>query len=472
MSCDLTSSRFLRGIICPLVAVLLSYLSVSAQTTDEPKKPVELNQVPETPVIAQLSPKLVYPVDRYYQLHLFGSGFDPAKSRLSINGMVVDFSSFARSEENKNLDKTVFFYRTDTNNGVKPDEFELWLSSSTYGGRTKIAITSNGQASAPVEALLANIASANQVRWLAALLTAGILAIPLYIAYAKLGGHAVGSKQYSGLAALFIDPETDTYSLSKFQFYVWTAAAIFGYIYLALSQSLVQGIAVFPEIPDNLPGIIFISAATTVIATGATAAKGPKGAGDIHPSSADFISAGGVVAPERFQFFVWTLLGVIGFIFFVVTSDPGTIKSLPAVPSSFLQLMGISSLGYLGGKLAREPGPVIDQIVPTFVAAAGAVPATLTLVITGQKLSDTPGFKIDGEDVTLAPPSATGTDPTAVFTPGKKDDKPGMIKDGTLVVTNPRKGSGGSPDWVKAGEHTLTVVNQDGKLATWTYKLP
>jgi len=36
---------------------------------------------------------------------------------------------------------------------------------------------------------------------------------------------------------------------------------------------------------------------------------------------------------------------------------------LPQVPESFIPLMGLSSLGYLAGKFARKPGPVIKQIV-------------------------------------------------------------------------------------------------------------
>jgi hypothetical protein len=34
-------------------------------------------------------------------------------------------------------------------------------------------------------------------------------------------------------------------------------------------------------------------------------------------------------------------------------------------PDGFLALMGVSSFGYLGGKLARKPGPIIDDITAT-----------------------------------------------------------------------------------------------------------
>ena len=58
--------------------------------------------------------------------------------------------------------------------------------------------------------------------------------------------------------ALFLDEETQSYSLTKFQFYAWTGAALLGYVYLTLSRSLVQGELQFGDIPQGLPGIVAI----------------------------------------------------------------------------------------------------------------------------------------------------------------------------------------------------------------------
>jgi hypothetical protein len=80
-------------------------------------------------------------------------------------------------------------------------------------------------------------------------------------------------------------------------------------------------------------------------------ARGAKGAGPIQPSVADFVATGGLVAAERFQFFIWTLVGVFTFLFLVVFSDPANVSDLPRIPDGFLALMGVSSFGYLGGKL-------------------------------------------------------------------------------------------------------------------------
>jgi len=172
--------------------------------------------------------------------------------------------------------------------------------------------------------------------------------------------YAVADETYK-FRMLFLDQETDTYSLSKLQFYLWTVAAIFGYTYLFVSRVRVQFQA-WPDVPGTLPAIIAVAAGTAVGSQVITATKGAKGAGDEKPGFADLITSGGVVAPDRLQMLLWTLLGVGAFFVATLQQGPGTISDLPAVPERLLYLMGLSSLGYLGGKMARKAGPIIDEI--------------------------------------------------------------------------------------------------------------
>ena len=138
-------------------------------------------------------------------------------------------------------------------------------------------------------------------------------------------------------------------------------------------------------------GIIFVSAITTAVAIGITSTKSSKGSGELNPSLVDLVSTGGVVAAERIQFVVWTIIGIIAFIALTLSIEPGHIKDLPPIPEKFLLLMGISSFGYLGGKLARKPGLVISRIE--------AETGSLTLTIQGSSLSADATFKIDDADV-------------------------------------------------------------------------
>ena len=82
----------------------------------------------------------------------------------------------------------------------------------------------------------------------------------------------------------------------------------------------------------------------------------------------------------------------MAFIFLIVIRDPGQIQDLPKIPEGFLYLMGISSFGYLGGKLARKPGPIIDEIL--------AEKSSLKLTIKGRNLSKDAMFRIDSDDLT------------------------------------------------------------------------
>jgi hypothetical protein len=257
-------------------------------------------------------------------------------------------------------------------------------------GRVGLRVRVGDDVSEPVTLTVSTVR-----RWVP-LLVGALLTVLLgaffFLVARNVGRYQIGGQSYSPFAVLFLDKETDTYSLSKFQLIAWTTAALFGYAYLMAARNLVQGTFEFPPVPENLPGLMLVSVGTTALATGITAARGPKGAGGVHPSIADFITTGGVVSAERLQFFVWTVVGVLSFLFLVASSDPAALHELPKVPESFLYLMGVSSAGYLGGKLARRPGPVIDSVV--------AQQGSLIVEIRGRRLSRRARFEIDGHEVT------------------------------------------------------------------------
>lgn len=289
-------------------------------------------------------------------------------------------------------------------------------------------------------------------------LAVSLALLALMVALVAFGGgkHRVGSATFA-LRAFLIDTETDTYSLSKLQFYLWSAAALFGYCYLTLSRALAQGHLQLGEMPENLPGILALSAGTAVVSIGITQVRGPKGSGAVHPSFGDLINVGGVVSPERFQFLLWTLVAIGGFLFNLLRSDPSSISELPKVPESLLALSGVSAAAYLGGKLARSPGPVVDEVL----VGAGS----LVFTVLGRNLSIDASFEIDGESVTQ------------------------YMKDKTLrlEVIEREKDEGGStfakklrltlddfpPEWLEAEERqfTFTLINRDGQKSAATFVL-
>jgi hypothetical protein len=198
------------------------------------------------------------------------------------------------------------------------------------------------------------------VAFIAGVVALVLALVPLALLGLLKGGYRIDRQKYR-LRLLFLDPETDTYSLSKLQFYLWTNAALFSYAYFFVSRVWVQ-YGAWPDVPGTLPGIIAVAAGTSVGAQFISGARGSKGAGDVEPGFSDFITSGGVVAPDRLQMLLWTLFGVGAFFVAVLQQHPGTMAELPAIPEHLLYLMGLSSAGYLGGKLARKPGPVINEI--------------------------------------------------------------------------------------------------------------
>jgi hypothetical protein len=266
-----------------------------------------------------------------------------------------------------------------------------------------------------------------------------------------------GNKSYI-LSALFLDVQTQTYSLSKCQFYAWTLASALAYLFLVVSRSYVQGSATFPDIPSGLPGIILASAGTAIVSAGIAGAKGDKGAGEQGPSLSDFISSGGVVAADRLQFVVWTFIGIGTFLAIVFQSDPRNINDLPAIPSGFLQLMGISASGYIAGKVVRKAGPVLTNI------ATSGTSNQPTFQLTGSGLSQSALFFID--DGQIFPDSITNSSGSSLPEIVQQDSAAGdnfarILK---FSVKNP------PASWFGKSQK-FTITNPDAQKATIVFQI-
>ncbi|HYL77619.1 MAG TPA: hypothetical protein VEU96_25620 [Bryobacteraceae bacterium] len=238
-------------------------------------------------------------------------------------------------------------------------------------------------------------------RWELRLLALLVMALLLgFIAWLVKSGleHSGGAAQ-PAWTVLFLDRQTNSYSLSKFQILWWIVVTALGYTYLFLCRTLVQGdFSIFPDIPKNLPDLLGVSAGTAVVIAGATAVRGSKGAGALEPTAADFITAGGLVNGERFQFFLWTLVAGLGFLSLLFMADPARLTKLPDVPDTLLYLTGVSAAGYVGGRLVRKPGPVIKNLAVTSISEDpddSKPPVKMEFELQGEGLSQKGTVKID-----------------------------------------------------------------------------
>jgi hypothetical protein len=412
-----------------------------------------LRIITKNPVkIEAVYPPVSYPVKDRFSFKVLGEGFSPLPEDnvLVIEGRDRDVLPACRGQEPGG---------NCVNLVVSDDARELHFSNippSDFKGPLQIQVRVGDQYSQKKDITLARV----EKKYPAGIAVAIVLTLASLIFWIlrRRRRAVTGGKSPGILSAIFLDTETNTYSLSKFQFYMWTAAALFGYIYLTVSKSWVQGDFTFADIPGNLPGIIFISASTTVLAVGITSSKGSKGAGELHPSLADLVSSGGVIAAERLQFFVWTIIGVFAFIFLTLSIEPATIRNLPTVPEGFLYLMGVSSFGYLGGKLARKPGPVISKM------EAETAEGILMLNIHGSNLSPDANFRIDDADV---PPNLLRDEDHSDGRPQvvTGDNQVGFAKVLRLIL---RTDNPVTQKWL-TGTHLFTLTNPDGQKAAWNF---
>jgi hypothetical protein len=295
---------------------------------------------------------------------------------------------------------------------------------------------------------------------LSAALSGLLFLIVRYIVGSGLAKNKVGVRRLNLLQSFILDPQTNSYSLSKFQLLVFSATFIFGYLYVLLSRWLVQWQFSLPDVPSTIAGLLGISGGTTVASAGLTASLGAKGAGLQQPTGADLISSGGIVVAERFQFFVWTIVACGGFIALLVGQDPAQVSNFPDIPAGLLYVMGVSAAGYLGGKAARNPGPVLEN-VGIRKGVAGA--SWHTLIVQGQNLASNARFFIDEKELGFPSDEDKAKfqnlpDPLVKPTPQLGVSDSSFCTQLEITVVN-------SSIDLTQGDHTFRIVNRDGQFA-------
>jgi hypothetical protein len=403
-------------------------------------------------------PGTTYPLQKGFNFKIEGKNFstDPKGNKIEL----VDEGILGDCEHNPPLagDTPCVIFSGTASSGSTPainpsSTTEIVVSGfypKHYYGPAKMVVHVGDGKSAPVSVTFAPVSQQGVA--LAAAFVFFVVAYILYRLVTKgLKGDIVNGVKLTPWASLFLDRETNSYSLSKFQVIAWTAITVYSYVYIFLCRTLIQGDFKFPDVSQNLPQLFFVSAGTTVAAAAITATVGSKGAGPIQPSAADFISTGGLVAGDRFQFFTWTIVGCIGYLYLVIRMNPETPNiSLPDIPQNFLYLMGVSSAGYLGGKVVRKPGPVIKMLSVAKVAQDPTTGNVLTLNLKGENLDPKGQVKVD--NIPLR------GDLFQIDTQGQPDPQAHFCSEMNISLFDAAK-------YIE-GTHELMLVNQDGQSAT------
>lgn len=341
----------------------------------------------EAPQISSVSPAIVYP---YEDIQIYGSGFgkDGSAITLAVDGRTIPLASnpdcSAKKTTTANTAQAPGKTSAETFEAVcatfqldtTPNQIDLTNLTKeqlkALTGEVRLLVRQDSGIATTGRSVFIK---SSQMTWSGVTEASTVVALGISALLLLLVGfgtrQTIDSGIKSGLFSTFLlDPQTCSLSLSKFQFYVWTATAIFGYIYLLLANLFVQQTGQFPDVPSSLPWIFGTSIGTSIGIGAITAVRGPKGAGEIRPRLSDLITAGGVVQPDRVQYLIWTLVGATGYVLTILHLDPRSLTSLPKIPTTLLTLGGVSAAGYVGGRLATKVGPVVDS---ADVSVAGAV---------------------------------------------------------------------------------------------------
>ena len=246
---------------------------------------------------------------------------------------------------------------------------------------------------------------------------------------------------YNFLKMLLLEPENQTYSLARAQFFGWTVVIVWCFLFLYYAHALIEENWSIPNLGNAIYAFL-ISLGTLVVSKATDRGMGVKGAGEEHPSLADLVVHGGVLALDRVQQVIWTLIAIGMFIRITITTY-ATAIALPDIPNELLTLMGLSSAGYLGGKLVRGAGPVIDQVT----VREGSV----ILNVRGKHFSKDGFVWVDGVQLEKEKVKVIADDP---------DDPLKFAKELELTIDM------AIADW-RAKHHAITVVNSDAQRADW-----
>jgi hypothetical protein len=185
--------------------------------------------------------------------------------------------------------------------------------------------------------------------WIAALL--GLIVLGLTV-WARVTVEKDGKKQKWN----FFQSPDGSYSVSRFQVWLWTVVIICSYAYLFFRQGAP------PNMPDSIWALLGISLGSIGAATAMAARRDP----DPPPVTTDdatkavvpavrqsplasMLSEDGKPSVARLQMFAWTIATAIFFVFRLYDSG-----QLWDVPQNLLILMGISHAAYLADKAAQK----------------------------------------------------------------------------------------------------------------------
>lgn len=194
-------------------------------------------------------------------------------------------------------------------------------------------------------------------------------------------------------------------SLSRLQFFAWTAVVLFTYLFITLIRIL-AGAGLPDGLSENILILMGISIASPITAAPISHIKYPQVNPNPPPPNplpgfATMLEEHGKPSVSRVQMFAWTWIGIIVYVSILITDlsekvgDVNVLK-VPDIDPMFLVLMGISQTAYISGKVVSKTSDT-GEIYPSPALAESRI----TIVGSGfENNFDTVWF-----ETTAAPPT-------------------------------------------------------------------
>lgn len=458
-----------------VAAILVADLMIAGQAAADAIQPNQTAATVKYADVVQLFPNALYPskhgaLTTYDGLHLRGNGFDavnPAANILLIDGnralqMCVQDKPTAGCTPGFSVAGITGGTELEVN-GI-PENFKgfrriaVATTSGAQGLGTAIPSSAPTVTFSPFGAIWPRVAAL-------IVLVASISLVPIVFRRRVPLSSAPAGTMIRQWQLLLVEPDTNTFSLSRLQLVVWTFVALFAWSYLSIARSVIQMTPTFGDIPGSLAGLLGISVGATVSTLTLNVVKGGKAAGPTSPSFSDFISVGGVVAPDRLQYLLWTVVGAIAYVTLTLSLDPARIQQYIELPTGFLTLSGISAAGYLGARIARSAGPIVSRVT----AAPDAETQAVTLTVEGTALSKSGKYLIAystnngyGSAVAI---TASELQLPIVANVEDQDGSPDLYKK-LVIVFKPARGN-----WFgqQSQKGQFSIINPDGQRADWPF---
>lgn len=172
-------------------------------------------------------------------------------------------------------------------------------------------------------------------------------------------------KKFNYLPIVILDTKTNTYSLAKFQAFLWTIVLLGCYFYVAICTAGILQTGKLPDFRASLIVLLGISYSGMIASGALDNREKNKKKNKQGPQMSDLFMKDGEVDLARLQLFGFTIIAILVYIYNLIQAN--VLEGLPEIPETLQALLLTSQGGYIGGKLTAEKKKVNYTLAPDVV---------------------------------------------------------------------------------------------------------